>query len=102
MGTTRLVTDGYRSAPAAQRPTMTKHPARVNRMMLCTGVLGAAAALFLRPDPVVLGVFGACLLVAAFRSLRHAGQKIDRLLAEELDTPPADRAELRRERRRAA
>jgi hypothetical protein len=72
---------------------MKKPPVLVTRTMLCVGVLGSAAAVILRPEPVVFGVFGACLLIAAISSLRHAGQKVDRIVAEELDSPPAGQAE---------
>jgi hypothetical protein len=76
---------------------MTRHPA-ANRtkdihwhgLMLCVGLLGAVAALVLRPAPLVvgisLGVLLCCLLVVVFRALRRAGHRIDRIVAEELES----------------
>lgn len=75
---------------------MTRHPAP-NRTkdihrhgpMLGVGLLGAAAAIVLRPTPVVvgtsLGVLLFCLLVVVFRALRRAGRRIDSIVAEELE-----------------
>jgi hypothetical protein len=59
-------------------------------LMVCVGLLGATAALVLRPTPPVVaastGVLLLCLLVVGFRVLRRAGHRIDRILAEELDS----------------
>ena len=71
------------------------------RTILCVGLLGSAATIFIGQNTaisvVAIGVFGACLTVAGFRSLSRAAQRVDRILAEELRStndnaaPPANR-----------
>lgn len=60
----------------------------VTRLVLCVGLLGSAAALVLRPNPVVIGIsigiFAACLLAVIVLALRRASRRIDRIVAEEL------------------
>jgi hypothetical protein len=60
------------------------------RTALCLGLLGSAAVLVLRPNPLVTGIALAilltCLLVIVFRSLRHASRRIDNILREESET----------------
>lgn len=59
------------------------------RTILCVGLLGSAAAIFLGPNAVIsaiaIGVFATCLLVALVRVLRGASQRIDRILFEEMN-----------------
>jgi hypothetical protein len=73
----------------------------VLRTILCVGLLGSAATIFIGQNTaismVAVGVFGACLTVAGIRSLSRASRRVDGILAEELGsakdnaTPPADR-----------
>jgi hypothetical protein len=60
----------------------------VLRIILCVGLLGSATTVFLGHDTVIsvvaVIVFGVCLAMAGFRSLRRASRRIDGLLAEEL------------------
>jgi hypothetical protein len=62
----------------------------VFRTILCVGLLGSAATIFLGPNTAVsaiaVGVFVACLAVAGFRSLSRASRGVDGILAEELDS----------------
>lgn len=82
---------------------MTKHPVLVTRMMLTVGLLGSTAALILRPEPVVVGVFAVCLLAATVHALRTASKKIDRIVAEELaPEEQATKQERPRQHRKAA
>jgi hypothetical protein len=60
----------------------------VLRTILCVGLLGSVATIFLGPNTAVsviaVGVFAACLAVAGFRSLSRASRRVDGILAEEL------------------
>jgi hypothetical protein len=60
----------------------------VLRTILCVGLLGSAATIFIGQNTaisvVAIGVFGACLTVAGCRSLSRASRRVDGILAEEL------------------
>jgi hypothetical protein len=60
----------------------------VLRAILCVGLVGSAATVFLGQNAAVtgiaVGVFFGCLVLAVFRVLRGASRRIDRILAEEL------------------
>lgn len=68
---------------------MTRRPLPV-RTLLCMGLLGSAASLVLRPNPLVIaiavGVLVACSLTVASRAARRANRRMDRIFAEELES----------------
>jgi hypothetical protein len=96
-----LVTDSNRCPGAHIKGRAMIHPPIFTRTtLLCVAFLASATTLVLRPDTLVggvaVGVLVVCLGVVAFRALRHASRRVDRILAEELASAEQSKPRARR------